>query len=275
MKAVSILAALLLLSLLANAYLVAVIVSPSLFPAETPVAPAPSNPASAPVPASPVPGEGLPGAATLQAPVIMQIVELTREGPFTREQVTEEGSLVDVSVEVAPGRGRVLVQTTPLMGLVFQDAANMAVLAAQNRSDVNLSGSDVIFSVMAESEVSAIDGSSAGALMTALLLSVLEDRPVNDSVTLTGTIDPFGNVGEISGVVEKARAVREAGKDLFLLPRENSRLVRYRSVSRNVGGFVVTEQRPEIVDAERFIEDEIGIPVEYVDTIDDVTAFLW
>lgn len=89
------------------------------------------------------------------------------------------------SVEVILGRGR--------------------VLAARNRSDVNFSESDAIFSGMAENEVSAIDGQRAGALMTALLILVLENRSVASSIILIGTVDPSGNVGEIAGAVEKVR----------------------------------------------------------------------
>ncbi len=213
--------------------------------------------------------------ATLQAPVIIEKVEYVRNYPFVRQRVTEEGSMVNISVEVISGRGRVLVQTTPLMGVVFQEAANTAVSVARDQSGANLSESDVIFSVLAESDVSGIDGPSAGALMTALLISVLENRPVNDSVTLTGTIDSVGNVGEIGGVVEKAQAAKAHGKSLILLPRTNSRVMQYGDTTRSIGGVEITLQRPEYLDAEQYIEDEIGIRVEYVDTIDDVIAFLW
>ncbi|RXE57271.1 hypothetical protein ABH15_03985 [Methanoculleus taiwanensis] len=231
-------------------------------------------PAAEPTPYLPPAAESLTGAATLQAPVVVEKVESVRNYPLVRQRVTEKGSLVDVSVEVVPGRGRVLVQTTPLMGVVFQDAGNTAVSVACEEAGVNLSGSDVIFSVMAESEVSAIDGPSAGALMTALLLSVLEKRPVNDSVTLTGTIDPFGNVGEISGVAEKAQAAHDAGKDLILLPRKNNRVVSYGDVTRSIGGVEFTLQHPEDIDARQYIENEIGIRVEYVDSIRDVMRYI-
>jgi predicted S18 family serine protease len=214
------------------------------------------------------------GGATLQAPVIIQQVEYISDYPFMQQQVTEDGSMVNISVEVVSGKGRVLVQTTPLMGVVFQDAANIAVSVARKQSGVNLSRSDVIFSIQADSEVSAIDGPSAGALMTALLISVLDGTPVNDSVTLTGTIDERGNVGEIGGVFEKAKAAKAHGKDLILLPRENSQYVQYRDVVRSIGGLRFTFQRPEQIDVKQYIEEEIGIRVEYVDTIGDVMQYI-
>ncbi|HDM36670.1 MAG TPA: ATP-dependent protease, partial [Candidatus Syntrophoarchaeum butanivorans] len=85
------------------------------------------------------------GSATLDAPAVMQRVEYSGEFPFYTRRVIEEGTMMKVSVDIKPGEGRVLVETTPLMGVVFQDAANNAVAAAENYLGCDLSGSDVIF----------------------------------------------------------------------------------------------------------------------------------
>jgi predicted S18 family serine protease len=215
---------------------------------------------------------GVAGLASLQAPAVLQTVRQVSDPPFIREEVVEEGAMINVSVEVRPGKGRVLVQTTPLMGLTFQDAANTAAFVAEEQTDMSLSASDVIFSIEARDEVPAVDGPSAGALMALLLIAALEGDDLDDNVTLTGTIDPEGNVGAISGVLLKAQAARDAGKTLLLLPRENSRIVRYETVERRMDGFTIVEQRPETLEAEATIEEEIGIEVIYVETIDDVLA---
>ncbi len=89
----------------------------------------------------------LQGFAELQAPAVMQRIENIQDYPFVSQQVVEEGSMINISVEIRPGEGRVLVQTKPLMGTVFQDAANTAVYVAQNKTGMQLSGSDVIFSI--------------------------------------------------------------------------------------------------------------------------------
>lgn len=216
---------------------------------------------------------GMEGFATLQAPAVFQNVELERSGPFVREVVSEEGTLLNISAETRPGKGRVLVQTTPLMGVIFQDAANTAVFVAQQETGVPLSGSDVIFSIASDQEIPGVDGSSAGALMTLLTISAINGTELNNSITLTGTIDDEGNVGAIGGVFEKATAAEAGGKTLFLLPRENSELVTYKFVKREIGGFEVIQRVPEVVDAEEYIEDNVGINVEYVDTIEDVLKY--
>lgn len=213
------------------------------------------------------------GSASLQAPAVYQIVENVIDGPFIRQIVTEKGSLMNISVEIDPGKGRVLVETKPLMGVVFQDAANTAVFVAQNVTDANLMSSDTIFSITAVGEVPAVDGPSAGALMTLIMISALNHEQLNNSVTMTGTIDQYGHVGAIGGVLEKSQAAKDGGKQLFLLPRENSQLVQYTYVEKNIGGFSIIERKPEIIDAKPYIEDNIGIRVEYVDSIEDAMQY--
>ncbi len=216
---------------------------------------------------------GQEGFATLQAPAVVQRVEEERNGPFVSEKVIEDGALIDVSVEVRQGKGRVLVQTTPLMGVVFQDAANTAVFVAQSQTNKSLTGTDTIFSITANEPIPAVDGPSAGALMTLLTIAALENSTLNDSVTLTGTIDSEGNVGPISGVLEKSEASKAGGKTLILLPRENDQLVSYTYVQKDVGIFTIVERKPEFVDTEEYIEENVGIDVEFVDTIEDVVRY--
>jgi predicted S18 family serine protease len=217
---------------------------------------------------------GIEGFATIQGPAVFQKVKLERSGPFVQENVSMEGALLNISVEVRPGKGRVLVQTTPLMGVIFQDAANTAVFVAENKTGRQMSSSDIIFSITAPNETPGVDGPSAGALMTLLTISAIDNNTeLNRSITLTGTIDNEGNIGQIGGVLEKAKAAKAGGKTLFLIPRENSELVTYHYVERKLGGFTIVEQKPEIVDAKEYIEKEVGINIEYVDTIDDVLKY--
>jgi hypothetical protein len=212
---------------------------------------------------------GVEAFARLDAPAVSQRVEL--EG-FTRKVVTE-GVLLTITVEVNPGKGRVLVVTKPLMGTIFQDAANTAVMVAEQKTGVDLSGSDVIFSVNG-TDVPGVEGPSAGALMTSILISALEDKPVNQSVTITGTISLNGKVGAIGGVVEKSWAAKETGKKLVLIPKENSVLVDWVEVKEKHGSWTIVRRKPEYVDAEEYIEENIGIEVEYVEDIDEALVFI-
>ena len=95
--------------------------------------------------------------------------------------------------------------------------------------------------------------------MTLLTISAIDNTTLNDSITLTGTIDNEGNVGDIGGILEKARAAKAGGKTLFLVPRENSEFVTYKLVEKKIGGFTLVQRVPEIVDAEEYIEENVGI----------------
>jgi predicted S18 family serine protease len=212
------------------------------------------------------------GYASLQAPAISQSIQnVTRQGRLF-PAIVRKGSIMNISVEVLPGKGRVLVQTTPLMGVVFQDAANTAVAVAGNRSGINLSDSDVIFSIDSGDKISEVDGPSAGALMALLMVSAIEKRPIDSSLTLSGTISGDGHIGAIGGVVEKATAAKEQGKTLLLLPADNRIITRTVLETENYGAFSLVRQVQHREAAKEYIEKNIGINVTYVNTIDDVLS---
>jgi len=215
---------------------------------------------------------GITGTATMVAPAVSQSVQLIQSGPFIERVIVMNGSVMNISVTAQPGKGRVLVETTPLMGIVFQDAANTAVAVAQNRTKADLAGTDILFSIRADKEISAIDGPSAGALMTLLTIAALEHRAIDPAITLTGTIDKDGNVGAIGGALEKASAAKEDGLTRFLIPRENSDLTIYDQQTVDYRGFQLIDYVPRTVEAKTYITQNVGISVDYVDTIDNVTA---
>lgn len=109
--------------------------------------------------------------------------------------------------------------------------------------------------------------------MTLLVVGGLENRELRKNMTMTGTIDKDGHVGEIGGVIEKAKAAKDSGKTLILLPMENSRLIQYVEKTRNFYGISVIERVPEIIDTKDYIVNNIGINVEYVDNFDDVLKY--
>ena len=121
--------------------------------------------------------------------------------------------MVDVSVEIQPGEGRLLVQTTPLMGVLFQGAGNTVVLLSENKTGKSLSGSDAIFSINAKDQIPSVEGPSAGALMTLITISSI-DSNISNSITalllqaLLIAKNSKGNIDAIGGVQEKAKAAK-------------------------------------------------------------------
>ncbi len=64
----------------------------------------------------------------------------------------------------------------------------------------------------------AIDGPSAGALLSTGSLAAIRASNISDSTTMTGTVLPDGSVGPVAGVAEKVRAAAEAGFTRVLIP---------------------------------------------------------
>lgn len=65
----------------------------------------------------------------------------------------------------------------------------------------------------------AIDGPSAGALLTAGVLADLLATPLAPDISMTGTVLPSGGIGQVSGVPEKVRAAADAGITTVLVPQ--------------------------------------------------------
>jgi predicted S18 family serine protease len=212
------------------------------------------------------------GYASFQAPVMSPIIQNESRGDYISRNVVMKGSMVNISVEIRPGKGRVLIQTIPFTGVMFQGAANTAVTVAGNKTGFDFSKSDVIFSIDSVNDVSEVEGASAGVLMTLLTISAIEKRPIDGSLTMTGTINSNGHIGAIGGVVEKAAAAKDNGKTQFLIPAENQHITPPVSVTTDNGTFTITQKVQHKVSAKDYIEKNIRINVTYVNTIDDVIS---
>lgn len=134
------------------------------------------------------------------------------------QSYTFEGTTMQITVEVKPGNGKILVNTSPVTGVDFQSSARTAVKVAENIADVDLSNNDVIFSIASKQNIQAVDGQSAGAAMTVLLISELTDREIRTDILMTGTIEPDGSIGKVGGIMEKADAAGKYGAKIFLVP---------------------------------------------------------
>jgi len=64
----------------------------------------------------------------------------------------------------------------------------------------------------------AIDGPSAGALLTVGSLAALDGAKLTRTTTMTGTVLPDGSVGQIAGLAAKVRAAARAGFSRVLVP---------------------------------------------------------
>jgi hypothetical protein len=173
------------------------------------------------------------------------------------------GIPTNLTLELVPGRGRVLVNTVPAMGEVFQDTAVTAKEVAESISGANLYTYDLIFSIEAEDKVPSVDGPSAGAAMTLMVLSVLENRTIRPDVSITGTIREDGKIGQIGSPIEKSEAADQAGAEIFCIPKENE----YTNIYTRVGWFRVVTREEKTAD---LIAERTDITVHLVEDMEDL-----
>jgi uncharacterized protein len=66
-----------------------------------------------------------------------------------------------------------------------------------------------------------IDGPSAGGLLTVGVLAAIHHQPINPQMTMTGTINPDGQIGPVGGIPYKIEGAARAGKKIVLIPATN------------------------------------------------------
>ena len=185
---------------------------------------------------------------------------VTEQGSMKIYAVTTEGQglVATLSIEIEPGTGKIWSAVTPLVGTTTQNAERTAVSVAKKFSrEVN--EHDYKFTI--SSNASIVEGPSAGAAMTLLLVSMLSDRHPPSNVSITGTINEDGSVGAVGGGFEKVREAGKTGVKLFLIPK---------------GEAIQTVKLPEGVKSVNLIDyapKNFGVKVAEVETIDEALKF--
>jgi uncharacterized protein len=216
-------------------------------------------------------------AAVAVRPVVVS------DGFFQRTQY--EGLVMDITVDIRDGgKGLVLVNTEIPAGVDFQTSAKTAVKVAQEQTGADLSHKDIIFSIKSKSgqggtqedggsKLDAVDGPSAGAAMTLLLISDLQSKKLDGSVLVTGTIEPDGTVGPVGGVPEKAIAAGEYGAKLLLVPKGEAVYESQKCDERREGIFVYRSCTSEQKLLSPATEDRYGMKVAEVANISEALKY--
>lgn len=184
------------------------------------------------------------------------------------------GVVTKLLVEAKPGTGRVLVDINQLLFWVdTQNSIRVAQKVAQNYTNTDLSSIDLIYAV--ETNASIIGGPSAGAAMTVATIALLENKTLNQSVMMTGTINSDGSIGPVGEIVAKAKAAKDVGAKLFLVPEGQAVQVYYKPIEHcekfGPVTYCSTEYKPEKID----VSKEVGIDVKEVSTIQDALKYFF
>lgn len=207
-------------------------------------------------------GEGIKGGVTGKSIVNVVAVRSISQSPF---QVEYEGVTMKAEVELKVGEDRILINTEPKMGIDLQTSVRTAALVAENITAQPLDRTDIILTVRGEEAADIVDGPSAGAAITAALIAAIENKTLNPSIYITGTINPSGTIGPVGGVAQKALAAADDGTSKFLVPQglATVNIPEYEK-SEPIPGFTVIIQKTRAVNLEDFL-GERGYQVEVIE----------
>jgi predicted S18 family serine protease len=136
----------------------------------------------------------------------------------------EIGIIGNATFNLISGNGRILFDNNPAIDTDIQYSAIIAIAYAQEYSGKKLNESDIIIDLNLPLDV--IGGVSAGAPITVATIALLQEKQINTSIILTGTINPDGSIGRVGEIREKATAARDAGYTMILVPSGQSRVWR-------------------------------------------------
>jgi len=182
------------------------------------------------------------------------------------------GVVAKLKVQAIAGEGRVLTNIDNLLFWVdTQYSIKVAEMVAENITGADLSNVDLIYTI--ETDASVIEGGSAGAALTIATIAVLQNRTVPSDVMITGTINPDGGIGPVGAIFAKAKAAKDVGVKIFLVPEGQGSQVNYAPEKKceQIGPvtFCTTEYKPQKLD----ISKDVGIEVKEVSTVSDALKY--
>ena len=182
------------------------------------------------------------------------------------------GVTTSLDVQLLEGQGRALANIDKLLFWTdTQNSIRTARAVSEMVTGKDMTQYDLVYTIRANASV--IEGPSAGAALTIATIAALEKQPLNTSVMITGTINNDGSIGLVGEVLQKAKAAKDIGAEVFLVPPTQSSEIRYSSERscENIGWSQVctVEQIPERVQ----IEQEAGISVVEVANVQEAMKY--
>lgn len=129
----------------------------------------------------------------------------------------DSGVSAVLSAGAKKGTGNIFVAINDILSNPdTQHSVRSAAIVAANYENKSLEEIDLFYSISAFAP--AIEGPSAGAALAVSTVAVLENKTLNPDVMMTGTINHDGTIGPSGKILEKARAAKQAGAKIFLVP---------------------------------------------------------
>ena len=194
----------------------------------------------------------------------IRIVGVDKEG---------RGIVGNLTVEIQPGKGRILVDTSPLQGLYTQSSERVAVKVASDITKFNFSSYDVIYSISTPGATN-VEGPSAGAAMAIATIAAVKNKTISDSFSITGTVEEDHSIGKVGEIFAKAKAAADSGISLFLIPAGQAEQIQYvRKVRTPSPGWRIETIEPVRINIITYAKENWDMDVYEVSTIEEALKY--
>ena len=184
-----------------------------------------------------------------------------------------KGIVGNVTVEIQPGKGRVLVDTQPLQGIDLQHSERVAVKVASDVTGFNFSNYDVIYTIRTP-DARIVEGPSAGGALTLATIAAIKGISISPAFSMTGTIQEDGSIGPVGAILAKAKAAADAGITVFLIPKGQAIQNQYvRKVRRPAPGWYIETIEPVPVNVIDYAKEHWGLTVYEVSNIEEAMKY--
>ncbi|MGB8955577.1 MAG: Lon family ATP-dependent protease [Tumebacillaceae bacterium] len=182
--------------------------------------------------------DGRTEGITINSRDIEEVLRMNRATPFVKERDSQAeaeigkihglgvagflGSVIEIEAvaykAVEAGKGRMRFNDTA--GSMAKDSVFNAAAVLRRITGKDLQDYDIHVNVVGGGR---IDGPSAGVAITMAIYSALMEKPIPQTLAITGEISIQGKVKPVGGVFEKIFGARQAGMTTVLVPYDNRR----------------------------------------------------
>lgn len=194
----------------------------------------------------------------------VKIVGVDKEG---------RGIVGNITVEIQPGRGRILVDTQPLQGIYTQNSERTAVKVAKDITKFDFSNYDVIYTIYTEGATN-VEGPSAGGAMTIATIAAIQGKTVSPAFSMTGTIEDDHSIGKVGEILAKAKAAADSGVTVFLIPEGQGTQMQYvRKVRTPSPGWRIETIEPVPINVIEYAKENLNMNIYEVKNIEEALRY--
>lgn len=129
------------------------------------------------------------------------------------------GVTATINLTITEGTGKVYTSVDVLTGTETQLTQQIAIKVAKDfLGEKGLLIDDYDYQFEIQSNTRMVDGPSAGAAMTMMVIAAIEDKVIPENVSMTGGITEDGYVTRVGKVLEKSKQASKEGVKLFMVP---------------------------------------------------------